>query len=293
MARRRDWWIAGGVIVILVIVLMIMWDTTGQDDEFDVVGGNARDRLGVVEILGPIFDSKPTLQLLEQFEDRGDLKGILVRIDSPGGGVAASQEIYEELRRIRDKGMPIVVSMGSVAASGGYYIACAADSIVANPGTTTGSIGVIAEFPVVADLISRWGIQFEVVKSGPFKDSGSPYRKVRPDEREWIQDWVDDTFEQFVNVVATERNLPVQTVREYATGRVFTGRQALEMKLVDRLGNFNRAVELLASMAGIEGKPRLVYKKKSPWTLWSLLTEDVREWVPTLLWTYLNPYRYQ
>jgi len=293
MARRRDWWIAGGVIIVLIIVLMIMWDTTGQDEEFDVVGGNARDRLGVVEILGPIFDSKPTLQLLEQFEDRGDLKGILVRIDSPGGGVAASQEIYEELRRIRDKGMPIVVSMGSVAASGGYYIACAADSIVANPGTTTGSIGVIAEFPVVADLITRWGIQFEVVKSGPFKDSGSPYRKVRPDEREWIQDWVDDTFDQFVNVVATERDLSVDTVKQYATGRVFTGRQALEMKLVDRLGNFNRAVELLASMAGIEGKPHLVYKKKSKWTLWSLLNEDVREWVPTMLWIYMNPYRYQ
>ena len=293
MARRRDWWIAGGVVLALIILLVIFWESPTQESEFDIVGGDTHDRLGVVEIFGPIFDSKPTLRLLEQFEERGDIKGLLVRIDSPGGGVAASQEIYEELHRIRVSGMPVVVSMGSMAASGGYYIACAADSIVANPGTTTGSIGVIAQFPVVADLISRWGIQFETFKSGPFKDTGSPYRKVKPGEREWVQDWIDDTFDQFIEVVASERDIPEETVQEYATGQVFTGRQALELGLVDRLGNFNRAVELLASMAGIEGKPRLVYRRKPRWTLWSLLTEDVRDWIPALIWMHLNPYRYQ
>jgi protease-4 len=293
MARRRDWWLAGGVVVVVIIIMMIFWGNPKQNNEFEVVGGDGRDRLGVVEILGPIYDSRPTLKLLEDFEERGDLKGILVRIDSPGGGVAASQEIYEELRRMRNNGMPIVVSMGSVAASGGYYIACAADSIVANPGTTTGSIGVIAEFPVVVDLISRWGIQFETFKSGPFKDTGSPFRKVSSDDRKWVQNWIDDAFDQFLSVVSSERNLPIDTVRAYATGRVYTGRQALKLGLVDKLGNFERAVELLSSMAGIEGKPRLVYRKKPRLSLWSLLTEDVRDWVPMLLWTYLNPYRYQ
>jgi protease-4 len=293
MARRRDWWLAGGVVIILIIIMIVFWGNPKQNNEFEVVGGDTRDRLGVVEIIGPIYDSKPTLKLLEDFEERGDLKGILVRIDSPGGGVAASQEIYEELRRMRNNGMPIVVSMGSVAASGGYYIACAADSIVANPGTTTGSIGVIAEFPVLVDLISRWGIQFETIKSGPFKDTGSPFRKVTSEDRRWVQNWIDDAFDQFLSVVATERNLPIDTVKAYATGRVYTGRQALKLGLVDKLGNFDRAVELLSSMAGIEGKPRLVYRKKPRLSLWSLLTEDVRDWVPILLWTYLNPYRYQ
>ena len=293
MARRRDWWIAGGVVIIVIIIMMIFWGNPKQSSEFEVVGGNSGDRLGVVEIIGPIYDSKPTLKLLEQFEERGDIKGILVRIDSPGGGVAASQEIYEELRRMRNNGMPIVVSMGSVAASGGYYIACAADSIMANPGTTTGSIGVIVEYPVVADLISRWGIQFETVKSGHFKDTGSPFRKVTSEDRKWVQNWIDDAFDQFLNVVSSERNLPIDTVRVYATGRVYTGRQAMQLGLVDKMGNFDRAVELLASMAGIEGKPRLVYRKKPRLSLWSILTEDVRDWVPILFWTYMNPYRYQ
>jgi protease-4 len=293
MARRRDWWIAVGVVAVVIIIMMIFWGNPKQTAEFEVVGGDSGERIGVVEIIGPIYDSKPTLKLLEQFEERGDLKGILVRIDSPGGGVAASQEIYEELRRMRNNGMPIVVSMGSVAASGGYYIACAGDSIVANPGTTTGSIGVIAEFPVVADLISRWGIQFETVKSGRFKDTGSPFRKVTSEDRKWVQNWIDDAFDQFLTVVSTERNLPMDTVRVYATGRVYTGRQALKMGLVDKLGNFHSAVDLLASMAGIEGKPKLVYRKKHRLSLWTLLTEDVRDWIPMLAWTYLNPYRYQ
>ncbi|KPL06769.1 hypothetical protein AMJ86_07325, partial [bacterium SM23_57] len=121
MARRRDWWIAAGLIAAVIILLAILWGSPKGNDEFDVVGGDSHDRLGVVEILGPIFESRPTLRLLEQFEERGDIKGLLIRINSPGGGVAVSQEIYQEIRRIRDKGFPIVASMGSVAASGGYY----------------------------------------------------------------------------------------------------------------------------------------------------------------------------
>jgi protease-4 len=293
MTRPKDWLLAGILLLAVIILLVVVWKRPQSGREFDVVGGDSSDRLGVVEILGPIWESKPVLRLLERFEEDGDIKGLLIRIDSPGGAVASSQEIYEEIRRMRDEGMPVVVSMGTVAASGGYYIACAADSIVSNPGTTTGSIGVIAQFPVVADLISRWGIQFETVKSGPFKDTGSPYRKATPADREWVKDWVDDAFEQFVEVVAEARSLPIDTVREYATGQVFTGRQALEMGLVDKLGNFNRAVELLAAMAGIEGKPELVYRRKPRWSLWYMLTEDVREWAPTLLWTLFNPFRYQ
>jgi protease-4 len=133
----------------------------------------------------------------------------------------------------------------------------------------------------------------ETVKSGPFKDTGSPYRPIQPQDREWLQNWVDDAYDQFVQAVAQSRNLPIDTVRHYATGRVYTGRQAMEFGLVDRLGNFNRAVELLSRMAGIKGKPELVYRRSLRWSLWSILTDDVREWAPSALWTYLNPFRYQ
>jgi protease-4 len=290
--RGKDWLIAIILLVVVAIIVLIFWGGPEDSSEFDVVSGNSHDRIGVVEILGPIFESKSTLRLLEQFQDEGDIKGLLVRIDSPGGAIAPTQEIHEEINRMRNHGLPVVVSMGTVAASGGYWIACAADTIVANPGTTTGSIGVIAQFAVVEKLLSRWGVEFETFKTGPFKDTGNPYRQVDPEEREWVQDWIDDAFEQFVEIVADSRNLPIETVREYATGRVYTGRQALEMGLVDQMGNFNRAVELLADLAGIEGKPKLVYKRKPRWSLWNLLTEDVREWIPEL-WLYLQPFRYQ
>lgn len=290
--RGKDWLIAIILLVVVAIVVLIFWGGPKDSTEFDVVSGDSRDRIGVVEILGPIFESKSTLRLLEQFRDEGDIKGLLVRINSPGGAIAPTQEIYEEINRMRSLGLPVVVSMGTVAASGGYWIACAADTIVANPGTTTGSIGVIAQFAVVEKLLSRWGVEFETIKTGPFKDTGNPYRQVDPKEREWVQDWIDDAFEQFVEVVANSRNLPIETVREYATGRVYTGRQALEMGLVDQMGNFNRAVEIMAVMAGIDGKPKLVYKRKTRLSLWNVLTEDIRVWIPEL-WSYLQPFRYQ
>jgi len=292
MARRsKDWWIAIGVVVVIIIVLLVFWGKSDSDSQFEVTSGDSNSRLGVIEIIGPIFDSKPVLRTLEQFEEQGNLKGILLRIDSPGGVVAPSQEIYEEIQRVRDRGMPVVASLGTTCASGGYYIACAADSIVANPGTVTGSIGVYVQWPVFEKLLNRWGIEVETFKSGPFKDTGSPFRSIESGEKAWVQDWVDDTFEQFVLVVSESRHLPIDTVRHYATGRVYTGRQALEIGLVDQLGNFNRAVELLSRMTGIEGKPKLVYPKRIL-NLRTLLTEDIREWAPAL-WTFVNPFRYQ
>jgi protease-4 len=195
--------------------------------------------------------------------------------------VAASQEIYSALKKAGEK-LPVVVSMGGVAASGGYYVAVAADTIVANPGTTTGSIGVIATLAQVFRLMDKIGIDHEVIKSGKFKDSGSALRKMTPEDRQYLQGWIDDAYQQFVETVAEERNMPLSKVKKIADGRVFTGRQALELGLIDKLGDFQDAIDLAGKMGGIKGKPEILEKKKRRLTLFDLLFGDVNEFLTKL-----------
>lgn len=218
-------------------------------------------KVAVIDVTGVIFNSADIVRQLKKYEEDGSVKAILLRIDSPGGVVAPSQEIYERVAAAREK-KPVVASMGSVAASGGYYIACGADSIVANPGTLTGSIGVIFEYPVFADLFKKIGVKTEVVKSGELKDVGSASRPMTERERRMLQSVINDTYEQFVEVVAKNRRLERSRVLTLADGSIFTGRQAKENGLVDKLGTFEDALRLAGEMGGISGEPKTVKEKK-------------------------------
>jgi protease-4 len=226
------------------------------------------DRIGVLEIKGVILDSKRILDNLKTFVKDKNVKGIILRIDSPGGAVAPSQEIYAELMKIHEKGdKKIVASFGNVAASGGYYIAAAADQIVTNPGSITGSIGVIMELTNIQDLLEKVGVESYVVKSGEFKDIGNITRPMSPRERQVIQSVIDDVYMQFVEDVAKGRGIDVEKVKQIANGSVFSGRQALGLGLVDKIGTFEDAIKVAADLAGIEGEPKLIYEKKDrmPW----------------------------
>ncbi|MEO0138037.1 MAG: signal peptide peptidase SppA [candidate division WOR-3 bacterium] len=243
-------------------------------------GGN----IGVIEIEGIITSSKKVVHHIKQFAEDPSIQGILVRVDSPGGGVAASQEIYEELRKAKQQ-KKIVVSMGALAASGGYYVSLPADLIVANPGTITGSIGVIMQFPVFQELMKKLGIDFEVIKSKEHKDIGSPYRKLTEKEKKLLQDVVTDVYEQFVQATCDARGLPKDSVLKIADGRIITGRQAKELGLVDTLGSFEDAVKIIGDLLGIE-KPNLIYPPKR-YSLIQLITEPIeKSFIPQIffLW---------
>lgn len=231
------------------------------------------DKIGLIRVEGPIWTSSPVVDEIIEFGRDDSIKALIVRIDSPGGVVAPAQEIYEELRKVSARGKPVVASMGGVAASGGYYIACGADSIVANPGTLTGSIGVIMRFPQAEELLKKIGISYEVVKTGDYKDIGSISRPLTPEERELLTELLDDVYDQFVSVIATERGMTREYVEEFADGRLFTGRQAYEMGLVDTLGNFQDAIMLAGKMAGIDGEPVVVRPRRKTFTLWDVLND--------------------
>lgn len=216
------------------------------------------DKVGVVEVYGVIADSKQIIEQLHDFRDNDSIKALVVRIDSPGGGVGPSQEIYDEVKLV-DAKKPVVVSMGAVAASGGYYIAAGAREIIANPGTITGSIGVIMEFANFQELLAKIGLDSVVVKSGAYKDIGSPTREMSAAEREILQNLIDDVHSQFVASVAEGRHLQPEVVSTFADGRIFSGRRAMELGLVDRMGNLEVAIRRAAELAGIDGEPHVIY----------------------------------
>lgn len=215
-------------------------------------------QVGVVEVEGVILDSKKIIEQLNDFHESSTIKAIVLRVDSPGGGVGPSQEIHDEVRRI-DADKPVIVSMGSVAASGGYYIAAPARLIFANPGTITGSIGVIMEFTNFQELLEKIGLHSQAVKSGKHKDIGSPVRPMTEEERALLQGLIDDVHAQFVDSIAAGRHLEVQKVRALADGRIFTGRQARDLGLVDELGSLEAAIRRAGELGGIDGKPEVVY----------------------------------
>jgi protease-4 len=219
------------------------------------------DKVGVVSVNGIIHDSMEITEQLGDFGRDDSIVAVVLRIDSPGGGVAASQEIYDAVIELKKK-KKVVASMGSVAASGGLLIACAADKIVANAGTITGSISAIMQFANIEELLKKIGLKSSVVKSGKYKDIGSPLRDMTPEEREIIQDLIDDIYNQFVDVIVRDRNIPREQVVAIADGRVFTGRQAKEYGLVDYLGDMGSAAKLASQLAGKDGKYDLVYPHK-------------------------------
>jgi len=196
---------------------------------------------------------------------------IILRINSPGGAVGPTQEIYQEILKQRREGMVVVASMGSVAASGGYYIAVAADRIVANPGTITGSIGVIMAFPNVKKLMDKLGVSAEVVKSGKFKDTGSPLKELSQEERKYLQGVIDDVYQQFLEAVARGRNKDRNELKKIANGRIFSGRQAMKLGLVDQLGNLDDAIDQAAKLAKIEGEPKVIMGRRPKGLLYWIL----------------------
>lgn len=224
--------------------------------------GLSSGKIAVVSVKGVIIDSSSTIEELKQYRKNSAIKAIILRVDSPGGAVVPSQEIYEEIKRTT-KVKPVVVSMGSVAASGGYYISCPATKIIANPGTLTGSIGVLMELPNIKGLLDKIGVKSEIVKSGKYKDITSPFKPLQQDEREVLQKLIDDVHEQFIKAVSEGRKIPLENIKRIADGRVFTGIKAKELGLVDEIGDFDSAIKVAAQLGKIRGEPEIVYKKTS------------------------------
>lgn len=242
-----------GAIFLFFVLVVVAAGFVGRGQSLPI-----GEKIGVIEMTGVIVASKTTIEHIIEFRNNPAIKGIVLRVDSPGGGVGPSQEIYEELKKtVAVK--PVVVSMGSVAASGGYYVSAPANRIFANPGTITGSIGVIMEFTNIQELLGKIGLENQVIKSGEHKDIGSPIRPMTESDRQILQSLIDDTQQQFVAAVAEGRKMSVADVVPLADGRVFTGRQALAVGLVDELGNLQDAISAAARMSGIDGEPRVVY----------------------------------
>lgn len=236
----------------------------------------ASNKVGVVEVTGVITDAKTTINNLKKFRESAVIKAIVLRINSPGGAVGPSQEILAEVNRTRQQ-KKVVASLGTVAASGGYYIASGADVILANPGTLTGSIGVIMNFTNIEQLTQKLGVELFNLKAGRFKDAGSPTRPMTALERAYLQKLLDNVHEQFILDVARGRKMLLHRVREVADGRVFTGQIAKQLGLVDRFGNLPDAVDLAGRMAGLTGKVEAVYPPKERFSLFRLLMGDEPE----------------
>ena len=230
-----------------------------------------KEGVAIVRVEGPILDSYQTVEELKTFADDPLVKAIVIRIDSPGGGVAPSQEIYNAVKRVRrENNKTVVASMGTVAASGGYYIAVATDRILANPGTLTGSIGVIMQMANFQELLEKIGVKSVVVKTGKFKDLGSPFRPMVEEERQLLESVMNDTLSQFIEAVAEGRSMDTAEVEQLADGRVFTGRQARSVLLIDEIGDLQDAIKLAGELGGIEGTPRVLETTK-PFSFQELL----------------------
>lgn len=237
-----------------------------------------QERVGVVEIKGLLTDSATVIKQLERYQDDDSIKAIVLRINSPGGAVGPSQEILREVVKVRAK-KKIVASLGTVAASGGYYIASGADLIMANRGTATGSVGVIMQFANVEGLSKKVGLDFFNLKAGRYKDVGSPFRAMTPEDQAYLQGFIDNIYNQFINDVAQNRKIPLARMKTLAEGRLYTGEEAKEAGLVDEFGNLPDAIDKAGRLAGIKGKVKAVYPEKEGSSLLRLLlgqkTEDV------------------
>jgi protease-4 len=259
MARRSNvafFVLFGGALVVTVFVVVLYVAFFFLTDR-DVACGDA---IAVVDIQGELHYDLHKIQEIEGYRDNNSVKAVLLFVNSPGGGVAASQALYHAVRKVTEK-KPVVAVMGAVAASGGYYVACAADSIIAHEGTITGSIGVIAAYVRTEELFSKIGLDVTVIKSGRYKDVGSPHRQMTEGEKAYIGKLLDTVYLQFLRAVSEGRGMPLRQVRRVAEGRLYSGEEAVEVGLVDRLGTYEDALEMAARMGGISGKPRILKRQ--------------------------------
>jgi len=283
--RYKGYWILGASVLVLCLsgfflfLAVLLW-SNGSDG---VLGG--RGDLAVVTVKGPIMESKEIVDQLDRVEKNDHIKGLILRIDSPGGGVGASQEIYQAVLRIRKK-KKVIASLGGVAASGGYYIAVAADIIIANPGTITGSIGVLMDYVNVQDLLRFMKLHAELLTAGKLKDVGSPLKPMTEQDREFLQSILNNMHEQFKMAVQENRKIDQKKMDEIADGRIFTGQQALAVNLVDKLGNQQTAIDVAKEMLDIKGEPKLLFPKKKKTKLLDLLISGDLE-TKIFKWFYL------
>ncbi len=284
MSERRSHtllWIliGGGAFFLFVLAVFSLVYLTLHSGTNEAGFGGFGDRIGVVDLDGVILSPQPVVGQLKKFADDSSIKAIILHVNSPGGGVAASEEIYREVKRIREK-KRVVVSIESVGASGAYYIASASNKIYADQGSIVGSIGVIAQWMNYGDLLKWAKLKDVVIKSGEFKDTGNPARDLTPAEQAYMQSLIDNMFGQFVQAVATGRGMKFDDVKSIANGKVWTGEQAKEMKLIDDVGDFEAVVKDTAKSVGISGEPTLVHPEKDRRTMLDLLTGDISQWIP-------------
>jgi protease-4 len=254
MAHKR---IKIALLVILIAIVFTFFISFMKG----MLGRPFGEKIGVVEIEGVIIESKDAMEDIVKFKEDENIKGVIIRINSPGGSVGPTQEIHQEVKKLREK-KKVYVSMGSVCASGGYYIATAGEKIYANPSTITGSIGVIMEQTVIEDLLKKIGIQANTIKSGEYKDAGTPFRKMKEEEKRYLNDILKNIHEQFIKDVAEGRKMPIDTANKFSDGRIFTGTQAKTAGLIDNIGTFYDTVDDLKQTLNIKGKPVLVYGKR-------------------------------
>ena len=266
-------------------ISLLISSLISQGSQTDIF--SSKEGVGIVELKGLIISPEKTLKHLTELRNNPDVKSIVLRIESPGGAVGASQAIYQEVKRT-SAAKPVIASMGSMGASGGYYAALGADTIFANPGTMTGSIGVIVKFPNLEGLYEKIGYKREVIKSGPLKDVGASNRPMSEEERKLMQDLIDNLYSQFVKDVAAARSMPEETVEKLADGRVYSGEQAFELKLIDSLGNFTDAITMAAELGGLDVKsPRLIYPEgERKFSLFNLLTNAEQSLVENFVPSY-------
>jgi protease IV len=282
-SRTLLWILIGGgaffLFVLAVFSLVYLTLHAGSTESGGL--GSFGDRIGVVDLDGVILSPQPVVGQLKKFGDDSSIKAIIIHVNSPGGGVAASEEIYREVKRIRDeKKKRIVVSIETVGASGAFYVAAGSNKIYADKGSIVGSIGVIAQWVNYGDLLKWAKLKDVVIKTGEFKDTGNPARDLTPSEQAYMQSLIDNMFGQFIQAVADGRKMKFDDVKAIANGKVWTGEQALSMKLIDQVGDFESAVSDTAKSVGIKGEPTLVRPDRDRKTMLDLLTGDISQWIP-------------
>jgi protease-4 len=280
-ARKKGKGIA--LFLLFLVLLLIASFAAGRFQVFRKSGLRLSEpKIAVIPIEGVLADARNVLEQIDRYSDRDDVKAFVFRIDSPGGTVVAAQELYAAIRKL--KGRKITLSsLGNVAASGGYYVASATDEILANPGTITGSIGVLSQYANFEDLLKKIGLRSTVLKSGRFKDVGSPLRQMTAEEAEYLQGLLDNIHKQFIRDVAQGRDKPIEQIEALSDGRVFTGEQARENGLVDRLGTFQDALDRAAELAGIKGKPVILYPEKPKIGILDILLQGLASWLQDFL----------
>jgi len=269
MKKKTKW-----IFIIVIGAIGIIWVS-------QAIRTSLTPAIGLIEIEGAITSAMPYLEAINEFEADDEIKGVVVRLDSPGGRVGPSQEIFDAIKRLGEK-KPVVASMASIGASGAYYIACGADKIYALPGTITGSIGVILEFVDISEGLGRLGVKAESITGGELKDAGSPFRHMSEEERAYFKALSSDVHEQFIGAVLESRGLDDKRIRPFCDGRVLTGRQAFELGLIDKIGGFNAAVEDIKASSGIVGKPRII-RPKSEDGIWKDVNRLIGSCLPSSL----------